>query len=447
VEADKAKYLSIIEVLYRRRMFACAVLAVGVVLSVAFAFIIKPKYSATAHVLLVNDQQGRDPKDESLDMPSIATSTTVLESVRERLNLIETVDDLKKDVSVKVAPKSSVMSVSAKDHDPVLAVRISNTLAEAFTSFYQSVSGGRYREVITELQRDLTLRRARVLVLESRLQRAASRSAYVGSQASLDNMASSLSSLVTQRALAYAQLISDRSALGSAQADPRGKLSRIIRHEMLANDQNYHVLEIHVSHDVAEFKIQKASYTDRFPGLPGERAKLDGERVALNASAAAALSGPAAYSPSLAGQIVEEQRARSAVDGDETRVSALDDQIDDMKRALRELPSSGVGVGALRALRDTEEAQYQSLALRLSNAEANSAEANSLGSVIVVDRPTIADPNLLTTNLLLTLFLLVSIGLAIGAAYLGESIDPRLISKKDVESIYGRPVLGSLNGD
>jgi uncharacterized protein involved in exopolysaccharide biosynthesis len=426
---------------------ACAVLAVGIALSVAVAVLVKPKYSATARVLLVNDQQGRDPAAEGVDMPAIATSTTVLETVREHLNLLEPIDELKRNVSVKVAPKSSIMSLSAKDLNPDLAVRMSNTLAETFTSFYQSVSGGRYRNVIAELQRDLAARRARVLVLESRLQRAASRSSYVGSQASLDNTASNLSSLITQRALAYAQLISDRSAVASAQADPRGKLAKIIRHEMLANDQNYRVLEINVSRDVAAFKIQKASYTDRFPGLAGGRAKVESEGAALRGSAAAALSGPAAYSPSLAGQIVEEQRARSAVDGDETRVSALHEQIADTKQALLELPSSGISVGAIRALRDTEEAQYQSLALRLSNAQANSAEANSLGSVIVVDRPTMAEPNLLTTNLLLTLCLLVSVGLAIGAAYLGESIDPRLISEQDVESIYCRPVLGSLNSD
>jgi capsular polysaccharide biosynthesis protein len=99
----------------------------------------------------------------------------------------------------------------------------------------------------------------------------------------------------------------------------------------------------------------------------------------------------------------------------------------------------------VRALRDAEEAQYQALALRLSNAQANSAEANSLGSVAVIDRAEIAEPSLLGPNLLLALGLCVALALAIAAAYFAESLDPRFITPTDVESVYGRPVLGSLN--
>jgi capsular polysaccharide biosynthesis protein len=435
---------SVFDVLSRRRVVAIVVLGLGVICSIALALFIKPNYAATAHLLLVNDTQGRDPEEEGADMPRMAASTTVLDPVRSQLHLDEPTDELRKFITIKVAPKSSIMTIATKDHDPARAVTITNAVAESFVSFYSSISGGRYAKVIGQLRADLAGHRERMQILESRLQQAAVQSSYVGSQASLDNTANALNDLVTQRTMAFAQLVSDRAELSASRSQP-GKLSKIIRHETLANDQGYRQLEIGVSHDSANLAMNKASYTDKFPGLAGEEAKVNSELIALHGAAVSALNSPSAYSPSLGGQIVAEQRAESAVAGDEARVMALDAQIASTKTDLKTIPSSGVNVGSIRALRDAEEAQYQALALRLSNAEANSAEANSLGSVVIIDHAESAEPTLLTTNALLILSLLLSLGLAIAAAYFAESVNPRLINSNDVESIYGRPVVGSIN--
>jgi capsular polysaccharide biosynthesis protein len=179
--------------------------------------------------------------------------------------------------------------------------------------------------------------------------------------------------------------------------------------------------------------------------MKGEVAKVEDENQSLHQFATKAIDGPTAYSPSLAGQIIAEQKAQAAVDGDRARVAALDAQISTTRQQLSDVPKSGMNVGAIRALRDTEEAQYSALALRLSNAQANSAEANSLGSVVVIDRAETAEPYLLGTNLLLALFALVAVGVSIGAGYLAEAVNPRFISPGDVESFYGRPVIGSIN--
>jgi capsular polysaccharide biosynthesis protein len=436
---------NLFEVVSRRRVVAITTFALGVLLAAAIAIVIKPYYVGTAHVLLVNDQQGRDPTSEGVDLPTIATSTTVLERVRDQLHLRMPLERLTKNVTVKVAPKSSIMTITAKDHSPSRAVAITNAVADTFTSFYSSVSGVRYRNVIDQLRHDLTARRTHIMALESQLQRAASTSSYVGSQTSLDNTANSLNELVTQRTYAYAQYVSDKAQLDSTRQQP-GQLSKIIRHETLANDQNYHELEIEVSHDVANLAVRKASNTDLFPGMIGAEAKVASENATLRKSAEQAIDGPAAYSPSLGGQIIAEQKAAAAVAGDEARVKALDAQIGQTRGELRRTPADGApNAGAVRALRDAEEAQYQALALRLSNAQANSAEANSLGSVAVIDRADIAEPSLLGPNLLLALGLCVALALAIAAAYFAESLDPRFITPTDVESVYGRPVLGSLN--
>ena len=435
---------SVLDIVSRRRGVAGITLLVGIFLSIAIAILVRPYYDGTAHVLLVNDQQGRDPSSEGLDMPTIATSTTVLDSVRSKLNLDIPIGKLRKNVTVRVAPKSSLMTIVAKDHDPNRSIAITNAVADTFVSFYGSVTKSRYEAVIQQLRTDLAARRTRLLSLESRLQQNASTSSYVGSQTSLDNTASALNELVTQRTFAYAQLVSDDAELSSNRSTP-SQLAKIVRHETLANDQIFHQLEIQVSHDQANFAIHKASYTDNFPGLAGEQAKVDSEKAALNTSALTALNGPAAYSPSLGGQIVAEQKAAASVAGDIARVKALDSQIRETRNKLATVPASGMNAGALRALRDTEEAQFQALALRLSSAQANSAEANSLGSVVVIDRAETAEPNILSTNLLLALCLLVSLLAAVAAAYLSENANPRLISADDIQSTYGRPVLGSLD--
>ena len=95
-------------------------------------------------------------------------------------------------------------------------------------------------------------------------------------------------------------------------------------------------------------------------------------------------------------------------------------------------------------MRDAAEAQYQALALRLSNAQANSAEAASLGAVNVVDRPVSAERGLASVRLLTIIALLLVLGLAIGAAYVAEALDPRLYTDNDITSRYGKPVIATL---
>jgi uncharacterized protein involved in exopolysaccharide biosynthesis len=82
--------------------------------------------------------------------------------------------------------------------------------------------------------------------------------------------------------------------------------------------------------------------------------------------------------------------------------------------------------------------------LRLSNAEANGAEASSLGAVVVVDRATDARPTLEDPLFLFALGLAAAIVFGIAAAYLAELLVPRLLGPADVESVYGRPLLVTL---
>jgi hypothetical protein len=210
------------------------------------------------------------------------------------------------------------------------------------------------------------------------------------------------------------------------------------------NNAAYRETEIVVGKDVAQYTATRAGVTKIFPGIAGFSDKVEKESEALNSLRADALAGRDAYSPSQAGQIVQTQKDAAAVQGDQVKLAAFDDQIRALRQNLTNPEASAPSMGALRAERDAAEAQLQALSLRLSAAQANSAEASSLGEVMIVDRATEARPTLVGPLFLLALGLAAACIFAIGAAYLAEMVVPRLLGAGDVEGVYGRPILATL---
>jgi uncharacterized protein involved in exopolysaccharide biosynthesis len=436
---------SIIEVVYRRRWVAIATLAIALIAVIALSIVVKPKYGGIAHVLLVNDATGRDPESASFDMPTIATSTSVVEDVKRKLNLPYTIAELQKAIVAHVAPKSSILTISYRSKSPAEAVAVPNAVADSFAAYYSAIPRTRVNAVIDAFQKELADKRASLTILEKRLEAQSQGKSYVGSQTSLDNIANQLTLLREQRGAAYSQLAQDRAELAADRGEP-AKTAKIVRHEILMYSPAYKDLELNVAHDRSAYATFRASVSDQYPGLAGFKDKVQKEDQVLAKARVAALNGPDAYSPSLGGQIVATDKMSAAVVGDQARVEALDAQI---SSAQSELEASSIGnsssLGALRALRDSAEAQYEALAARFSTAQANAADSNSLGQAVVVDRAVVAEPNIVGPTLILILGSIVAFGLAVGAAYLAEMIDPRLLSPADAEAFYGRPTLASLN--
>jgi hypothetical protein len=245
------------------------------------------------------------------------------------------------------------------------------------------------------------------------------------------------------RGVALAQLVTDRANLQADREQP-GKTANIVRHEILMNNSTYRQTEAAVGKDISEYTTTRAGVTKLFPGITGFADKVGQEARALDALRSSALTGRDAFSPSRGGQIVQTARDAAAVDGDTVRLAALDDQIRSSRESLRNPPGSATSMGMLRAERDAGEAQLQALTLRFSNAQANSAEATSLGEVVIVDRATETRPTLIGPTSLFALGLLAAAIAAVGAAYLAESLVPRLLGAGDVEGVYGRPILATL---
>ncbi len=434
---------SLLEVLRRRWTVTLVTFVMISLATFAFVHVHKVKYGALSHVVLINDMNGRDPDVAGVDMPAIVTGSTVLLEVKRQLGLSESVPDLRNSVTARIAPKSSLMTVTVLNRNPQMAIAIDNAVADSFTKLYRQLAGSRYENVTQRLGNDVELARAHLSHLERRLEAASAGATYVGSQASLDASASHLAELEENRGVALAQLTTDRADMQADYERP-GKTAKIVRHEMLMSNATYRETELAVGKDVAQYTTVRAGVTDKWPGIVGYADKLHEENQALRDLRVKALTGQDAYSPSQGGQIVQTAKDEAAVKGDEIKLAAFDAQIASINKKLAAPPSYVPSIGALRADRDAAEAQLLALSQRLSNAEANSAESSSLGEVVVVDRASEARPTLLGSTFLIALGLSAAVLLAIAAAYLAEAMIPRLLGPGDVERVYGRRVLATL---
>jgi uncharacterized protein involved in exopolysaccharide biosynthesis len=412
-----------IEILQRRRRVAVLGGLVALLCAIATPWLLPPSYMAASHVLLVNEAQGRDPSDAGSDLPAIASSSEVVDRVRRKLNLSDSVSEIRKRLSAHVAPRESIMTISYRDSSPYLAVSVPNAVADVFTAYYSGLAAGRYDPVISRLRADLAAKKVSIHDLEQTIERRAAESSYSGSGQSLDDVAKRIGDLQTQRAIANAQLVSDVVQLNAVRTQRR--ISGAVRHETLGSSQAYDNVKTDIVRDEADLASMRARYTDRYPGLQGMDAKVREENAAVDRYAR-----------------LEADKQAATVAGDRALVDALDQELGRSHAQLNNLSPSSMSVGELRALRDAAEAQYQAVAQRLSNAEANSAEASALGTVIVVDRAMKAESSLVGLGTFLTVAMLAVIALAIAAAYIAEAVDPRFISKNDVESICGQRVLG-----
>ena len=131
-----------VEIVRRRWMLVVATLVVGII-GASFVFQHVPRtYEASSQVLIVNENDGRDPSVSSVDLPSVATSTVVLQSVLDQLKLPISLIDMKKHIKARVGQRSSIMDISYRDSSPDRAVAVPNAVAEELSRYYEEISSG-----------------------------------------------------------------------------------------------------------------------------------------------------------------------------------------------------------------------------------------------------------------------------------------------------------------
>lgn len=431
-----------ISVIKRRALIVSCVLAAGFALMFALRNAIPSSYAGVSHVVLVAAGGGRDPSVGIIDLPSIATSTVVLERVRSSLKLRMPLVNLKANVSAGEVGRSSIMAISFRDRSAERAIAVPNAVADQLSQYYDEISTERYDVNVDRLSAELAAQSAKIDALDKEMSGVANSDPFVISDRAVDNITTNLAALQQQRAIAVAELQGDQAL--AATTAPNPQLLKTARHEILAGNPTYVDQQSATAKDATALNADRATYTGSFPGLPGEVAKVEADDAATNAVAEKALSDPNAYSPSAAAAYADHAKQLAAVAGDTARLKSIDDLLAKNQDALNDIPVTGAKYAQLSAKLSTMQTEYTALASRRANALANRAEASSLGSVVVLDRAIKADTQLVSGRTRAAGVALVLVfALAIGAAFLVESLDPRIRRREQVEELYGIPVVAA----
>lgn len=416
-------YRSIWDTIVRRRAAVLVVLAVGLLVLPFALRVLTTTYSGTAHILLVNEQTQREPLVKPKDLTTLATSSVVLQRVRDELGLSETIAQLQSQTRVQVAEDSNVMPITFRSHSSDLAVTVPNAIANEVVNGYRDLSTRQYGRLTQRLRSQLAEQRMRMLQIEAQYQSTVTKNAFTGDEQSLDGMGTQLSDLYGQRDQAAAVLERD-AAQGGAATRRSPAATGIIQQQVLDANPQYRDLQGTAAADAARLAFEQAQYSKRYPGLPGLQDQVARET----------------------GFVKREQRRLLAteVDYDRARLAAIDQQISAARERIVDLSQAGVSAEVLRAQRAAAEATYQAVSNNLGQAMANEAEAASLGSVVVIDRATSATSLFGSVKKRVALGFIVILALAVSSAFILESVEPRLDGIKQVERTYGRPLLGSL---
>ena len=142
-EEDKFEIdvFQLVKVLWKRKfLIALVALVSGVTAFACSSFVIKPQYTSTTRIYVVNRNQGDKPGLTNQDLQAgsylvkdyreIILSQDVLEKVVADQNLTIDAKTLGKKVSVTVPADTRIVSISVRDGKPEEASRIANALRE-----------------------------------------------------------------------------------------------------------------------------------------------------------------------------------------------------------------------------------------------------------------------------------------------------------------------------
>ena len=131
----------LLKILWKRKiLIALVAIVVGALAFAYSAFIVKPEFTSTTRIYVVNRNQGDKPGLTNQDLQAgsylvkdyreIILSQDVLEKVTSNLKLDLSPKDLAKKVKVTVPVDTRIVSISVNDRVPEEASRIANSMRE-----------------------------------------------------------------------------------------------------------------------------------------------------------------------------------------------------------------------------------------------------------------------------------------------------------------------------
>ncbi len=232
--------------------------------------------------------------------------------------------------------------------------------------------------------------------------------------------------------------------MGEAQSARTDDVNMIAQNETLKNDPRFvSARDLYVK-NAGALDAMRAQYTDKYPGIAELEKQVEIDRASMEGVRRQVLARGVTGSPSYAAMLLDQRKAAAAQAGDNARVSALDSQIASANGALGQYVGAWTSLLSLHDQHDAAVAAISALAQRLGADEANAAEANSLGSLVVVDRAVRAEPKLTQTVAVVALIGLAIVFGALASALAIDLLDPRLRTRRRIERLYKKPVIGSV---
>lgn len=430
-----------LDTIWRNRLLVLILAAVCIAAAIPAVNSIPRQYMASVNVLGVNGNTRDDPTLSSPDLPSIATSTVVLDRVIARLHLDLPLIAVKHSVSVKTpAYKSSLMRIEYVASKPDRAELIANGIANELIAYFSQVSTAQYDSELRALDAELAKQRARIKGIDAQVKARGSVPSLTSDQKGDGADMASLGSLETDRELTNAVLTGDQERLRAGSLDDRTR-AKIFRRDVLKEDERYQDLMTIASTGATQLANDRAVYTSMFPALAAVAFKVRSLDSATQREAQRVLGSPDAYSPTLEAADLEQRKAAAVVAADRAKLAALDNLIDARRARL----DSQAPLALLQLERSAAQADYLAISSHRATALANRADALSLGSLSVVDRAIATEVQSgLSRKAMLAALVFVSLILAIGSAFIADALNPRLRRLSQIENLYGQEVIATL---
>jgi uncharacterized protein involved in exopolysaccharide biosynthesis len=437
-------------VIWSRRYAVCAVLLAGAVAAFAGWRLAKPSFSATAAVMMNAEQsQGTSVASGGFlgsDMPSLLTSDTVLTHFIKQRHLDGTsLKDLRKAIDAQVLPESAVMPITYTAGTRSEAIAGVNTLANDLHAYYSSIATRRYDDLAHYLSTALDGERAQIEDTDHRLQTLIASDPYFSQGEAAQAIGAQLLALNQQRDEIDATL--ESHAVAATMAGQRiTDLMPTVQSELRAGDPVYSTLSAQIAKDKATATVLASQYTDRYAGIQSMQDQIARSNQVLAAEQRRVDAENPAGSSTYGQLLRDRDGADAVVASDRAQLATIESQIGEAQSHLASVPRLAAKIAALRSDRDAATTAYQILAEQRTLTLSQQAQAAALSSVTIVDLATVAEPSVSKARVLIPIAALLGFAVIALALPFGlELIDERLRRRVTIETLYGRPLIGTVS--
>jgi capsular polysaccharide biosynthesis protein len=386
------------------------------------------KYIAGANILAVDNSANTDSSQQVsngarnpvvlADLPALAMSSTVLRNASLDLHGRLEPQDLAAGVRAGIGGGSSILHISFVSKKPADAVDAVNAIAHEIAMYVRTVSTNRYDALIKDLTGQLSVLRIRLEALDTQLDAQAKAYPFVDVKSASGGDGTSvygrLTQLRAQQEDAEAAVAADQSTM-QASAKLLDNAKPVAERDLVESDPAYKNLSDQYAKDNQELQHVQSFGNTSYPGLTELKETVQSEASALvelrKKLVAKNLSGNSSYAAANdaithSNAVLQADQAKlDAIKGDRAK---LESDIGDGSIASE--------VARIRRDRDDTDDAYRAIATKLSQAEADRAQAAATGALMIMDHARAASAQPLSSGkymalgiIFLTLWVAVSI--------------------------------------